>query len=215
MNRFSRDRLMRRVRDGRNPYGSRGGYVTSHDPRRDRARNEREYRGYGRDGEMYPREDRNHEMPDYPMNNDYGYGYGVGMFDYNTEDYNYEDRRYDRRYDGTYGRDYADEPMRLTSKDIKKWEKHMENADGTTGKHYELDQIRQVAQQLGIRFEEYSPELLCAITNMMYSDYCKVLGNDLMAYVKMARAFLDDDDFDGTPEEKAYLYYKCIVEKDD
>lgn len=62
--------------------------------------------------------------------------------------------------------------------------------------------------------QQSSAQQQSAITNMMYSDYCKIHGNDLMSYVKMARAFLDDDDFDGTPEEKAYLYYKCIVEKE-
>lgn len=212
MNSFARDMLMRRMRDGRNPYGSRGGYVVS-DRRRDRAGNEynynREYEDgrqgvkgtgrYGIGGSRYYGRD----MAEDDYNRDYGYGYGVGMFDYDTEDYNYMPR------------DYAGEMIgKLTNKDIKKWEKHLENADGTTGKKYEVDQIRQVAQQMGIHFDEYSPELLTAITNMMYSDYCKIHGNDLMAYVKMARAFLDDDDFDGTPEEKAYLYYKCIVEKD-
>lgn len=30
----------------------------------------------------------------------------------------------------------------------------------------------------------------------------------------LAKAFLDDKDFDGEPEEKLYLYYKCIVEKE-
>lgn len=133
---------------------------------------------------------------------DYGYGYGVGMFDYDTEDY----ADYDMRRDGHY---------KLSSKDIKKWEKNLENADGTKGKKYDVDQVRQVAQQHGIRFDEYSPELLTAVTNMMYSDYCKVLGGDMMVYVKLAKAFLEDDDFDGEPEEKAMLYYKCIVSKDD
>lgn len=210
MNRYARDMAMRRMRDGRNPYGSRGGYVRS-----DRTMRREDYaRGrYGMDsnydGRRYDdgNDYANYDEPEYDMasrdyergrqsRRDYGYGYGVGMFDYDTEDWG------------------SEEKMRLTSKDIKKWEKHMENADGTTGKHFETDQVRQVAQQLGIRFEEYSPELLTAITNMMYSDYCKLHGNDIMSYVKMARAFLDDDDFDGTPEEKAYLYYKCIVEKD-
>lgn len=202
------------MRDGRNPYGSRGGYVVSRDPRRrDRAEDYEEYmedgrqgvRGtgrYGMGGSRYYG-DRNYEQP---MGRDYNheedYGYGVGYFDYDTEDYG---------YDMNYGRDYG---TKLTSKDIKKWEKHLENADGTTGAKYSVDQVKQVAQQLGIRFDEYSPELLSAIANMMYSDYCKVFGSDLSIYVKMARAFLDDDDFDGSPEEKAYLYYKCIVEKE-
>lgn len=211
MNSYARDMMMRRsgrrsmMRDGRNPYGSR-------DPRkRDRAEDYETYEEdgrqgvkgtgrYGMGGSRYygdrayepmtmGRRDYNHEGEDY--------GYGVGYFDYNTEDYGYD-----------YGME------KLTSKDIKKWEKHLENADGTTGKHFDIDQVRQVAQQLGVRFDEFSPELLTAIVNMMYSDYCKVLGGDLMIYVKLAKAFLEDDDFDGTPEEKAYLYYKCIVEKE-
>lgn len=211
----------RSMRDGRNPYGSRGGYVTSRSPRRDRAEDYEEYmedgrqgvRGTGRYGIGGSRYDRNSGYSedyarsgnDYAYNEDYGYGVGYVDFADDYNDYNYS------RNDYNYGRDGH---YKLTSKDIKKWERHLENADGTTGKHFDIDQIRQVAQQIGIRFDEYSPELLCAIVNMMYSDYCKVLGNDLMLYVKLAKAFLEDDDFDGTPEEKAYLYYKCIVEKD-
>ena len=34
--------------------------------------------------------------------------------------------------------------------------------------------------------------------------FCQLAGEDL-----------DDDDFEGTPEEKVMLYYKCIVSKDD
>ena len=208
MNKFAKRMIMEKMRDGRNPYGSRGGYVTSR--RDDNYPMGRTYEDgrqgvkgtgkYGMGGSKYYGRDMAENEYDY---RDYGYGYGVGMFDYDTEDYNY------------MSRDYGSEMMgRLTSKDLKKWERHLENADGTTGKKYDVDQIRQVAQQMGVHFDEYSPELLTAITNMMYSDYCKIHGNDLMSYVKMARAFLDDDDFDGTPEEKAYLYYKCIVEKE-
>lgn len=218
---------MRRSRDGRNPYGSRGGYVVS-----DRAMNNDYARGRNRDyGNDYARGGRsggnrdyanyaeydsqrdyqNYEEYDYARNRrdyeqggqygrDSGYGYGVGMFDYDTEDYAMRGR------DGHY---------RLSKKDIKKWEKGLESADGTRGKKWEVDQVRQIAQQQGIRFEEYSPELLTAIANMLYSDYCKVLGADPNIYVKLSKAWLEDDDFDGEPDEKAMLYYKCIVEKED
>lgn len=197
MNRFVRDMLMNR-RDGRNPYGSRGGYIDSKDPRRRDRMHEPEIRRYGDD---YARRnnDYNYSEPrrDYNRQEDYGYGYGFGMFDYDTEDY--------RGMDGHY---------RLSKKEIKKWEKDLENADGSKGPKYTMEQVMPIAQQVGIRFEEFSPELLTAIANMFYSDYCKVLGNDLTIYVKLAKAFLEDDDFDGSPEEKAYLYYTCIVEKD-
>ena len=228
MNSFARDMLARRMRDGRNPYGSAGGYITRNRPRRDRGMEGEDYaRGRGRDREMggedYARggrRDNNYEMDyeydmaggrdnasdyaeyDYAGGRDNGYGYGAGMFDYDTEDY----ARGGRGRDGGH---------RLSSKDIKKWEKELENADGPKGKKWDADQIRQVAQQYNIRFDEYTPELLTAITNMLYSDYCKVLGADMGTYVRLAKAWLEDDDFEGEPEEKAMLYYKCIVSKDD
>ena len=79
MNRYLKDRAMRRdmnMRDGRNPYGSRGGYVSSR-------------RGRGRD-----RADMNYDM-------DRGNrGYDRGM------DYNYDYAKYGSEYDSRYDREY-------------------------------------------------------------------------------------------------------------
>lgn len=272
MNRYASDMLMRRGgRDGRNPYGSRGGYVVSSRGRgrgRDIAMNEMDYarggRGRGRDRSMsgsdydyarsgrmdynmgsdmargrndyaeYNRGQNNRDYADYDMarnsmdyeqsrqsGRDYGYmedghygrtyypieamGTFNGYYGMGEQDYGY-DYGYDYRYDGA---------AKLSSKEIKKWEKDLENADGTKGKKFDTEKVMHAAQQMNIKFDEYSPELLSAITNMMYSDYCKVLGGDLMIYVKLAKAFLEDDDFEGEPEEKAMLYYKCIVSKDE
>lgn len=233
---YLRMRDSRRGRDGRNPYGSRGGYVDSRDRRDYRDMRSRDYRD---------REDMR-SGNDYRGRNDYAEynrrqdsrDYAEHNMDRNSMDYE-QSGQYNRDYanmeDGHYGNyrpveamgyfngyydmgsdyDMRDGASKLSSKDIKKWEKNLENADGTKGKKWDVEQIRQVAQQHGIRFEEYSPELLTAVANSLYSDYCKVLGADMMIYVKMAKAFLEDDDFDGEPEEKAMLYYKCIVAKDD
>lgn len=212
MNRYARDMLMRR-RDSRNPYGSRGGYVVSDRAMNDMARgsgrggnrdyadysehnNQRDYNDYGHGD--YARYGRDYERGG-QSSNDYGYGYGVGMFDYDTEDYG-------------YGRDGA---HKLSRREIKKWEKELEGADGTKGPKWQVDQVKQVAQQHGIKFDEYSPELFAVIMNALYADYCKVLGADPGMYAKLAKAWLEDDDFEGEPEEKAMLYYKCIVSKDD
>lgn len=164
--------------------------------------------------------------------------------DYAGSDMDYQQRReYDRDYeyvaDGHYGREYypieamgtfngyygmkedyssydrESEETKLSTKDIKKWEKGLENADGTKGKKFDTEQIKAVAQQYGIKFDKYRPETLSIIANMLYSDYCKVLGKDLMIYIKLAKAFLEDDDFEGEPEEKAMLYYKCLIAKDE
>lgn len=249
MNRYAQDMLSRRMRDGRNPYGSAGGYISRTRPRgRDRASEDMARgRGRGRDYNMEQDYARNGRMMSGNRGNDYAYDndyaeYGRGQY---NRDYAYNDnesgnmggqqyRQYDGNYeyeeDGHYGNYRPIEAMgyfngyydmgndygaKLSSKDIKKWEKELENADGTKGKKWDVDQIRQIAQQQGIKFDEYRPETLTAIANMLYSDYCKVLGADIMLYTKMAKAFLEDDDFEGEPEEKAMLYYKCIVSKDD
>ena len=127
-------------------------------------------------------------------------GYGMGMFDY-----------------ADYG-DYAggqDGAQKLARRELKKWEKGLENADGTKGAKWQVDQIKQIAQQQGIKFDEYRPETFAVLMNALYADYAKVLGADPIMYAKLTKAWLEDDDFDGEPEEKAMLYYKCIVSKDD
>lgn len=230
---YLRMRDSRRGRDGRNPYGSRGGYVDSRSGRgrdynmedmRGRDRADMRYGNDGRGRNDYAEYDSTRDYRDYAehdMQSDYG--------DYEQHrqyDMAYEDMRSNRGgykpveamgyFSGYAGSgDYYDGHEKLSRKDIKKWEKSLENADGTKGKKYEVEQIQQVAKQIGVRFEEYSPEVFTMVVNMMYADYCKVLGSDMMIYVKLAKAFLEDDDFEGEPEEKVMLYYKCIVEKDD
>ena len=211
MNSFVKDMLMSRSgRDGRNPYGSRGGYVTSRSPRRDR-----EMEDYGmpkgdyRRGGMPPMRDYN-----YDMRRDYG--------DYGMRDYN----------DYGYGRDYADygdygmhdygksEYGKLSHEDIENWKKHLENQDGTKGEHFKKEQVHQAARQIGVNPEQYGNEhIFGLVMNMMYADYCgvaKKFGLDRPDfYAEMAKAFLHDKDFSGQPEEKVYLYYKCIAEQED
>lgn len=202
----TRDMLSRRMRDGRNPYGSRGGYVVS-----DKARGEY---------------DRN-RMGDYARNPEYRTGYTDMSYsrpmyernrDYGERDYEY-DRDYNSRRLGSFDYntyDYASGDYRLTPKELRTWERKLENDDGTRGAKFTEEQVMQVAQGMGIKFDEFSPELLTTLTNVMYSDYSRAENtNDIAQYVRLAKSFLCDDDFDGTPEEKAYLYYKAIVEDDD
>ena len=125
MNRYLRDRASRRgmsQRDGRNPYGSRGGYVTSRRRGRDREMGmEYDYAKYdsrydsrynpdrrGQDGH-YPYQqygERNRPM-EYEM-----YGYGIGGI-----------KPMDYGYDYNYDYDYADEDMEKEWKEhLKKWQ---------------------------------------------------------------------------------------------
>ena len=215
MRRFAMEYM--RNRDGRNPYGSRGGYVVS--SRRDREyggsmdRNDMDYNysNYDERGR-----DNNYDYRYRDMNDMRGRGnrgdreYGEDGRYYNPmtmgmpERYDYYGNRYDMEFN-------EPEKMRLTNREMKMWKRNLENADGSHGEKYQMEQIMPIAQQLGIKFHEFSEEDLCMAVNMLYSDYCKVLGSDLGMYVKLAKAFLEDDDFDGTGSEKLALYYKCIA----
>ena len=229
MNRFVKDMLMaqsRRGGDGRNPYGSRGGYVSNRRPRRDRDMDDygtpkgdfrRDYADYeGRD--MRRGYERDYER-DY---NDYGRDYAD--YDMRGNDYGMQDMR----GRGGYDRDYADYDMRdygemeygkMSHKDIEKWKKHMKNQDGTMGEHFKKEQVMQAARQIGVNPEEYGEHIFPLVMNMMYSDYCAVakkFGLDRPDfYAELAKAFLNDKDFSGEPEEKVFLYYKCIAEQED
>lgn len=230
MNDRARRYLMEQMRgDGRNPYGSRGGYVTSRDPRRrDRGqyderdmdyRYERDnghYRGeYGRypyeemRGDFeYSRQYRDGNRPN-EMRGDYRGDYG---------DEDYRGRRRNSR--GQYMSDRGDygEDMRLSKEDMKEWEKKLVNDDGSHGAHFDKEQIDQVARSIGIEPKEFGDGVLCMTVNMMYSDYCgvaKKFGVDrLEYYIELAKAFLKDKDFDGDGAEKLFLYYTFIADDD-
>lgn len=216
-------------RDGnRNPYGSRGGYVDSRmdmygDMNYERDGNDMNYgrgrdmnydRGYGNDM-MYDKRDMAYDYADRNYGRDYNSGYGDRRSEkpYGRPNYGFDSMGDER--DGQRDYAYTDaHGTKLTKKDIKKWEKHLENADGTMGRKYSKDQILPAAQQLGIKFNEYSEDEFAMAVNMLYSDYCKSVGGDMMMYIKMAKAFLEDDDFDGKGSEKLALYYRCIAEQE-
>lgn len=193
--------------DGSVPRNSRGGYMNYNDHSYD-GRTDMSYRGDGRDM-SYDYADRNYGR-------DYNSGYGDRRSEkpYGRPDYRYDSMADER--DGQYDYGYPDaHAIKLTKKDIKKWEKRLENADGTMGKKYTKDQIMPAAQQLNVKFSDYTEDDFAMTVNMLYSDYCKSVGGDMMMYIKMAKAFLEDDDFDGKGSEKLALYYRCIVEQDE
>lgn len=205
-----------RARDMRNPYGSRGGYVVSS------RRGGRDYEQGSMSGSSMGA-DREYNSGNYDRNY-YGHDYEMGgrSSEYDREynrdnaNYGYDMTYYPVRRSGyfnynTYGGDYANNDYKLTPTEIRKWDKELKNE----GAPFSVDQVRQVAQQHGIRFDEFTPELLTAVANMMYTDYKDTVKGDISMFVKLAKDFLCDEDFDGEPEEKAYLYYTAIVNKDD
>ena len=74
---------------------------------------------------------------------------------------------------------------------------------------------------MGLRWDGYDEKDLCMTANMLYSDFCEVLKSiippdkEVLAYVKMAQAWLEDPDSPVDGSEKLALYYYCIVSDED
>lgn len=200
MNKYAR-MLMTDSRQGVKGTGRYGIGGSRYYGRRDRDYGEDYARDYADDYARGGRRDR----ADY--GEDYGWDMARGRRD-RGEDYG----------DYARGRDYG-EPEMFSHKDMETWKSMMRNEDGSRGEHFRKEQCKHAGEQAGVDVEEFGDDIFCLAMNMMYSDYCKVAkkyGVDRPEYyADLAKAFLRDKDFDGKPEEKLYLYYKCIVEKDD
>lgn len=180
------------------------------------------------------RRDSAHDQTDRTSGRDYASGVREGYRDGYNDGYDrakYEIRgEYDkeshedgaRRRSKTTGRYMRDrgEHLRLSDEDIRNWEKKLRNADGTKGKHFDMEQVEKEAHKLGIRFDEYSEKEFCMTMNMLYSDFCETFKpyytpeKEAFEYAKKAQAWLEDDD-GPPPAEKLALYYYCIVDNDE
>ena len=90
----------------------------------------------------------------------------------------------------------------------------MQNADGTTGPHWTMEQTTAVAESMGIQPNELQRWAWGVTMNMMYSDYYPVAVefglNRPEFYAALAKAFLCDKDGPG-PEHKLMAYYENIA----
>jgi hypothetical protein len=170
-------------RDGRNPYGSRGGYVTNRRPRRDRAYNDR--------------------------------GYYEGTFRGNSDRTSYDQRYNDMRDMGSDYGDYAAQRV-LTPAELNEWKMDlMEMLNDSAKGMFSEDIILNKARQMGMQLTDYTEEELVVTTLMLYTDYCNVCGKaNPEKYIKMADAFLMDQDAAVFGGEKLAMYHDCIVKGD-
>lgn len=223
MNNYMRDYLMRRrMTDGRNPYGSEGGYVVSRSPRGDR----RMGRDYAYD---YPNRysDSENQRLNSQREEDYARGRGY--------DGHYEPIEIMGRFNGYYGgaedyargRDYGYMPYPpymmdyasqggeyLSDRDLQMWaDKLMKKVEDKDKQFLSRENIRKRADEMGIKFEKYSFEEFYVVVLMKYTDHCKTLGTANMdIYLKLAKDFFEDDDAAVKYGEKLALYYDHIVE---
>ena len=231
--------------DGKNPYGSKGGYVDSNyqDSRgRDYAMDRMDHNSEYNRGQDY-RSGSDYRGQDYHMGNQsYGqhpgsmqfYGYGVGQMpmmngndygdyrrndygDYRRNDYNQGNDYGDyRRNDYNYGSDYAN--YNDYAMEEKEYEKHLhEWISKLKGKDrfgVPKEQVLKQAENMGVKFDKFTPEEFYATYLMMISDYKKV-ANDYNMYISLAKEWLEDDDIEVKGGDKlcAYLYYIVLGEK--
>lgn len=216
MNRYLKDRAMRKDYRGdmRNPYGSRGGYVSSRHGRmrgRDRGM-DYEYDYPEHDGRYDSRYDYGHESSrDYMGDQHYGERnrpmeyemYGVGgmrpMYDYRGS----RGRRMD------YGYDYASEDMEKEYKeDLEDWISKLKKKDRFG---LNKDTAIQKAKEMGVRFDEINELEYYAIYLSMVTDYPQI-SNDPHMYLAMAKDFIFDDDIQVSPSDKVCIYlYKIVL----
>lgn len=94
------------------------------------------------------------------------------------------------------------------------WAERMQNADGSTGPHWTMEQTTAVAESMGIQEHEIPRWAWSVTMNMMYSDYYPVAVefglNRPEFYAALAKAFLLDKDGPG-PERKLMKYYEHVV----
>ena len=97
----------------------------------------------------------------------------------------------------------------LTKEQAMEWVAEMENADGTRGGHWSMEETEVIRMQRGIDCDSV---MFFAAMNMMYSDYCRAAEKTGAAsidfYAYMAKAFLDDRD---AAPNKLARYYRYIV----
>ena len=94
------------------------------------------------------------------------------------------------------------------------WAERMQNADGSTGPHWTMEQTTAVAESMGIQAPVVTRWAWGVAMNMMYSDYYPVAVefglNRPEFYAALAKAFLLDKDGPG-PERKLMEYYEHIA----
>lgn len=128
-----------------------------------------------------------------------------GQIGFMSEMHGGEHRKQEQRMGKTKGQQFDHQTA-------KEWTEAMQNADGTKGGKWQMEQVKPYMAQTGYKGDEME---FYAIMNAMYSDYCAVMkrfGVDRPeVYAALAKAWLEDKD---AVEDKAMMYWECIVEHD-
>lgn len=216
-----RRRNMRDMRryDGRNPYGSEGGYVVSRRTGRDRLMMD-DMRMYRENPEKYDLADmtrQNREIEHDPY----------------TPYTPYQDmRNYRQNYDGHYpypyymdfargrysrNRDYSNDKDYLDDEELMEWkETLLEEIEPQYKPQFEKNRVVQRAKEMGVQFKDFTEDEFVTTAIMIASDFGKTVGmNNTDQMFRMAYDWLDDPDSAVKGSEKLAIYYDEIICADD
>lgn len=171
--------------------------------------NDRSYRtrSYGNNGAIKPMNKigfnvggEMERLPDDEMRHDYK----------SDASYNHMDEMQSRSGNRMSGYGNGNGYPKLTKEDIMEWMDNLENADGTRGPHWSIEQVKQVMAQKHLNYPVLD---VFAALNLTYSDLSKFFRehnlNSMDAYVEYAKAFwLDDADL----HDKIAKYYTIACE---
>lgn len=174
--------------DGRNPYGSKGGYV------RDHAMDSRSDYNYG------PMMD--YEMDERRRRMDGKVYYSDGHYPYHHEMMYYpHDMDYRSHKRASY----------LSEEELRKWSSRLMREIGER-ENLKMEAIMKRAESLAINFDKFSPHEFYTTMLMIYSDFHKTLGTaNVDLYLKLAKDWLCDEDAEVRYGEKLAAYYYSVV----
>lgn len=123
----------------------------------------------------------------------------------------------DRNMDGHYYHepmymDYAD-GSKLPQDELEDWHEELLEEIPHEYRHlYKKENIEQVAKQMQIEFNKFSPLELTVTATMLASDFKEVFSpSDIQRYVSMAKAWLCDKDSALKYGERLATYYDDII----
>lgn len=121
---------------------------------------------------------------------------------YNDSGYDYNDQRDMRDY-----ADYVDNEEEMYEKKKERLKKKLESKD-----RYRMtkEQVTNHARQIGVKFDDYDEDEFYLTYLMMSCDYHSLFSDPTM-FIKMAKAFLEDDDIHISPSEKLCIYVSEIA----
>lgn len=165
---------------------------------------ERRTRDYGRRRDYGDRRMRDYD----DRNRDYGDRRRREYDDMRRDYLDYDDRRY------PLYEDYGEDDCYLDEDELMQWAKRLmrEVPDNDKGM-FSKEMIEHKAKEMGIEFgKDFTFAEFYATAIMLYTDFRKVLGGgNIDLYVRLAQAWLMDDDIDIDAGEKLCAYYESIV----